>query len=73
MLEIDVEQRQLRLLLKGPIFAILNYDQQNTELDDELRDNFSYFSFKLNVVTPHLNHLIGTVQMRGHNICQGIS
>ena len=30
-------------------------------------DNFSYFSFKPFVVTPHLNRLIETVQMRGHN------
>ena len=29
---------------------------------------FLYFSFKPYVVTPHLNHLIETVQMRGHNI-----
>ena len=32
-------------------------------------DNFSYFSLKLYVVTPHLNRLDETVQMRGHNIC----
>ena len=31
--------------------------------------NFSYFSFKPYVVTPHLNRLIETVQMRGHNLC----
>ena len=30
---------------------------------------FSYFSFKPYVVTPHLNRLDETVQMRGHNIC----
>ena len=29
---------------------------------------FSYFSLKPYVVTPHLNRLIETVQMRGHNI-----
>ena len=34
-----------------------------------IEDNFSYFSLKLYVVTPHLNHLVKTVQMRGHNIC----
>ena len=34
-----------------------------------IRDNFSYFSLKLNVVTTHLNRLVETVQMRGHNIC----
>ena len=34
-----------------------------------IRDNFSYFSLKLYVVTPHLNCLNKTVQMRGHNIC----
>ena len=32
-------------------------------------DNFSYFSLKLYVVTPHLNRLVETVQIRGHNIC----
>ena len=34
-----------------------------------IKDNFSYFSSKPYVVTPHLNRLIETVQMRGHNIC----
>ena len=29
----------------------------------------SYFSLKPYVVTPYLNRLVGTVQMRGHNIC----
>ena len=28
-------------------------------------DNFSYFSPKPHVVTPHLNHLLEKVQMRG--------
>ena len=28
---------------------------------------FSFFSLKLYVVTPHLNHLIETVKMRGHS------
>ena len=28
---------------------------------------FFSFSFKPNVVTLHLNHLVKTVQMRGHN------
>ena len=32
-------------------------------------DNFSYFSSKPYVVTPHLNRLIESVQMRGHNLC----
>ena len=30
---------------------------------------FFYFSLKPYDVTPHLNRLIETVQMRGHNIC----
>ena len=29
---------------------------------------FSYFSLKPYVVTPHLNRLVETVQMRGHNM-----
>ena len=32
-------------------------------------DYFSYFTSKSYVVTPHLNRLDETVQMRGHNIC----
>ena len=32
-------------------------------------DNFSYFSVKPYVLTPHLNCLIEMVQMRGYNIC----
>ena len=32
-------------------------------------DNFSYFSLKPYVVTPHLNRHDETVQMRGHKIC----
>ena len=34
-----------------------------------IKDNFSYFSSKPYVVTPHLNRLVETVQKRGHNIC----
>ena len=33
-----------------------------------IRDNFCYFCTKTYVVTPHLNHLDETVQMRRHNI-----
>ena len=43
----------------------LSYNRRNTVFDD----NFSYFSSKPYVVTPHLNRLMETVQMRGHNIC----
>ena len=32
-----------------------------------IRDNFSYFSSKSCDVTPHLNRLDETVQMRDHN------
>ena len=32
------------------------------------RDNFCLFCIKLYIVTPHLNRLDETVQMRGHNI-----
>ena len=34
-----------------------------------IRDNFCFFYIKTYVVTPHLNRLNETVQMRGHNIC----
>ena len=33
-----------------------------------IRDNFCIFCFEPYVVTPHLNCLDETVQMRGHNI-----
>ena len=33
----------------------------------EFDENFSYFSRKPYVMTPHLNCLIESVQMRGHN------
>ena len=34
-----------------------------------IEDKFSYFSMKPYVVTPYLNRLVETVQMRGHIIC----
>ena len=33
-----------------------------------IRDTFCYFCIKPYVVTPHLNHLDGTIQIRGRNI-----
>ena len=33
-----------------------------------IRDNFCEFCIKTYVVTPHLNHLQETVQMRGYSI-----
>ena len=33
-----------------------------------IRDNIFHFCMKIYVVTPHLNGLNETVQMRGHNI-----
>ena len=33
-----------------------------------IKDNFCYFCIKTYIVTPHLNRLVETVQMRGHNI-----
>ena len=33
-----------------------------------IRDNFCKLCIKTYVVTPHLNRLVKTVQMRGHNI-----
>ena len=33
-----------------------------------IRDNFCLFCIKMYVVTPHLNRLVKTVQIRGHNI-----
>ena len=33
-----------------------------------IRDNFSCFCIKTHIVTPHLNLLKKTAQMRGHNM-----
>ena len=37
-----------------------------------VKDNFSYFSLKHYVVTPYLNCLDETVQMRGHSIIMSL-
>ena len=41
---------------------------QSSRWDGVLDDNFSYFSSKLYVVTPSLNCLLKTIQMRGQNV-----
>ena len=41
---------------------------QSSSTEGVLDDIFSYFSRKSYVVTPHLNHLVEAVQMRGHNM-----
>ena len=43
--------------------------QPSSRQEGVFDDIFSYFSLKPYVATPHLNRLIKTVQMRGHNIC----
>ena len=47
------------------------YKSQFRALDkrEYLTIDFACFSLKPYDVTPHLNHLDETVQMRGHNIC----
>ena len=42
---------------------------QSSRKEGVFDDNFAYFSSKPYVMTPHLNCLIETVQMRGHNVC----
>ena len=42
---------------------------QRSRQEGVFDDNFSSFSSKPYVMTPHQNHLSETVQMRGHNIC----
>ena len=42
---------------------------QSSRQEGVFDDNSSCFSSKPYVVTHHLNRLIETVQMRGHNIC----
>ena len=43
--------------------------KQSSSSEGVFDDNFSYISSKPYVVTPHLNRLIETVQMKCHNIC----
>ena len=45
------------------------YQIQSLRQEQVSDDNFSNFSLKPYVVTPHLNRLIETVKMMGHNIC----
>ena len=42
---------------------------QSSRAEGIFDDNFAYFSSKPYIVTPHLNRLVETVQMRGHNVC----
>ena len=45
------------------------YSMQSSRLEGVFDDYISYFSWNPYIMTPHLNRLIETVQMRGHNIC----
>ena len=54
--------------LTSLILAFTVHIQQNSRSEGVFDDHFSYFSSKPYVVTHHLNRLIETVQMRGHNI-----
>ena len=47
---------------------IIRYVYRALDKREYFDDIFSYFSSKPYVVTPHLNRLFKTVQMRGHNI-----
>ena len=52
-----------------PLMAFYGLAQQSSSKEGVFDDNFSYLSSKPYDVTPHLNRLVETVQMRGHNIC----
>ena len=59
---------------KGQSIALSSLSMCTSALDKReylmtIRDKFSYFSIKQYVMTPHLNRLVETVQMRGHNRC----
>ena len=51
---------------KNPVHTSRDLDKR--EYLVIIRDNFCKFCIKTFVVTPHLNRLDETVQMRGHNI-----
>ena len=60
----------LRLFLCLALFLWQCADRLDRAVDKrEYLMNFSYFSSKPHVVTPHLNRLVEMVQMRGHHIC----
>ena len=54
---------------RNPKACFTKYLKLNRALDKRgvFDDNFSYFSWKSYVVTPHLNRLVEMVQIRGHN------
>ena len=60
-------QQDLRFVLHVTQSCLL--EEQSSRKDGVFDNNFSSLSSKLYVVTPHQNHLIEVVQMRGHNIC----
>ena len=49
--------------------GILSFKVGQVAQERVFDDNFSYFSWKPYILTPHLNRLDKTVQMRGQNIC----
>ena len=56
---------------RGFSVCYINYQGSTRALDKReylIDNNFCNFSSKQYVVTPHLNHLVEMVQMRGHNI-----
>ena len=69
-------KRMEHIDLNCPSEAVINSYQSfvyraldKREYLEIIMDNFCLFCIKTYVVTPHLNRLVETVQMRGHNIC----
>ena len=57
-----------RALLQIQVFEIMRVNLVASEYLMIMRGKFCLFCIKAYVVTPHLNRLNETVQMRGHNI-----
>ena len=62
----DIKQWHLMLLY---LFAYKTELQLRRGIEDKSKDNFSYFSTKTYVVTPHYNRLDETVLTMGDKIC----
>ena len=67
--KMSVQTKTVVNWLSKELLTISFETKQSSRQEGVIDDNFSYFSSKPYVVTPHLNRLVETVQMKGHNIC----
>ena len=65
---ISTESRSAEIRRLGQLYFYFIVFYQSSRQEGVFDDNVSYFSLKPYVVTCHLNCLVETGQMRGHNI-----